>query len=92
MAYHPKVIAKIKSQPTSLGNRLGRWAVHHDLPVTKITAVIGATRPTIYNWMNGGDVFTAYRPAVTKLVQILEQSKTADEAWRNICKAFDLKT
>ena len=93
MAYSDKIIAEIKKQPMSnLGARLGRWAVFHDLPVTKLALVTGATRQSVYNWFRGGEVFVAYRPRVLDVIKILESVKDADSdrAWRELCKAFDL--
>jgi hypothetical protein len=92
MAYHPKVIAQIKAQPITLGTRLGRWAVMHDLSAMKIAVATGATRQSVYNWMKGGEVFVAYQPRVEQIIKIMQDSKNADEAWKKICVAFDLRT
>lgn len=91
MAYQAQLIAQIKAQPLTLGTRLGRWAVFLGLPVTKIALVTGATRQSVYNWMKGGEIFVAYRPAVERIVGHMQSSKTAEEAWGKICTAFDLK-
>ncbi len=90
MPYSPKIIDSVKSSPKTLGNQLGRWAVYLDFPVTKIAQITGASRQTVYNWFEGGEVFVAYRPAVTDLLTILQSSPTADDAWRKACKAFNL--
>ena len=90
MAYSQKIIDLVKSSPKTPGNQLGRWAIHLDFPVTKISRALGVTRQTVYNWFNGGEVFVAYRPAATALLKILQSSSTADEAWRKTCKAFAL--
>lgn len=95
MPYSDKVIEQIKKQPMSnLGARLGRWAVYHDLPVTKLALATGATRQSVYNWFKGGEVFVAYRPRVQDIIEIMELGKNAnsDKVWREICKAFDLST
>lgn len=92
MAYSPQIIDTVKTAPKTLGNQLGRWAVHLDFPVTKISQITGASRQTVYNWFNGGEVFNAYRPAVTDLLTILRSSSTADDAWSKACKAFNLTT
>jgi transcriptional regulator with XRE-family HTH domain len=89
MAYSQQVKDAVQSAPKTLGNQLGRWAVYLNFPVTKISELTGVSRQTIYNWFNGGEVFVAYRPTVTSLVQILQSSGTAEEAWRKACKAFD---
>jgi hypothetical protein len=89
MSYSPQTVEAVKKAPKTLGNQLGRWAVHLDFPVTKIAALTGVSRQTIYNWFAGGEVFVAYRPSVTALLQIMQSSPTADEAWRKACKVFD---
>lgn len=90
MPYHPKVIERIKAQPQSLGSSLGRWAVFLDVPVAKLAVAIGATRQSVYNWMKGGEVFSAYQPAVERVINCMQSSKTAEEAWRKICLEFDI--
>ena len=92
MPYSPQVISAVKKAPKTLGNQLGRWAVHLDFPVTKLAKVTGASRQSIYNWFNGGEVFVAYRPTVEAVLKILQSSSTSDEAWRKTCKAFNLET
>jgi len=92
MAYSPQIIEGVKLAPKTLGNQLGRWAIHIDFPVTKVAKATGASRQSVYNWFNGGEVFVAYRPAVQSLVNILKTSPNADEAWRKSCKAFNLDT
>jgi hypothetical protein len=90
MSYSPKTISLVKHAPRTAGSQLGRWAVHLDFPVTKIAAALGVTRQTVYNWFAGGEVFGAYQDRVKTLVQIMATSATADEAWRRICKTYDL--
>jgi hypothetical protein len=91
MAYSPQIIDTVKKAPKTLGNQLGRWAVHLDFPVTKIAMATGASRQSVYNWFAGGEVFVAYRPVVEALLSILKTSPNADVAWRSTCKTFDLK-
>jgi hypothetical protein len=92
MAYHPKTIEKIKRLPmSSLGARLGRWVVYHDIPVTRIAMLTGATRQTANNWINGGEVFVAYRPAVERIIETLQQTKLGEDAWSKLCQAFNLR-
>lgn len=74
----------------SLGNQLGRWAVYHDFPVTKISTALGVSRQTVYNWFTGTDVFVAYRNRAELLLKILQTSKNADDAWRRICEEYNL--
>lgn len=92
MAYSPQILDTVKRAPKTLGNQLGRWAVYLNFPVTKISALTGVSRQTVYNWFAGGEVFVAYRPTVTNLITILKSSGTAEEAWSKACKAFDHKT
>jgi predicted DNA-binding protein YlxM (UPF0122 family) len=91
MAYSQKIIDDVTNTPKSLGNQLGRWAIHLDFPVTKIATALGVTRQTVYNWFTGTEVFVAYRNRVELLLKIMQTSQTADEAWRKICKEYNLK-
>ena len=91
MAYSQKIIGLEASTPKTLGNQLGRWAVHLDFPVTKIARALGVTRQTVYNWFTGTEVFVGYRGRVELLLKIMQASSTADEAWRKICKEYNLK-
>jgi predicted DNA-binding protein YlxM (UPF0122 family) len=86
MPYSQKVIDAISRTPKSLGSNLGRWAVHHDIPVTKIAEVLGVTRQTVYNWFTGTDVFVAYRDRAEWMLKILSTSRNRDDAWRRICQ------
>lgn len=91
MAYSPEVIAAVKKAPKTLGNQLGRWAIHLEFPVTKIAKATGASRQSVYNWFHGGEVFIAYRPTVEAVLKLLQSSSTKEEAWSKICKAFNLQ-
>lgn len=88
MAYSFRIIETVNKAPKTLGNQLGRWAVHMNFPVTRISEITGATRQSVYNWFNGGEVLGPYRPAVEALLKILQTSSDADEAWSKACKAF----
>lgn len=90
MAYSQTVIDAVMDTPKSLGNQLGRWAVHHEFPVTKISRALGVSRQTVYNWFTGTEVFVAYRDRAELMLQILRTSKNADDAWRTVCKEFNL--
>lgn len=91
MAYSQKIIDAIAAAPKSPGTVLGRWAVYLDFPVTKIAYVLGVTRQTVYNWFTGQtEVFIAYQERVELLTKIMASSKTAEEAWRKICKEYNL--
>ena len=90
MAYSQKIIDEVAKTPKSLGNQLGRWAIHLDFPVTKIAYALGVSRQTVYNWFEGGEIFVAYEHRVETMLTFLKNSKTADEAWRKICQHYDL--
>jgi len=90
MAYSQKIIDDVAKTPKSLGNQLGRWAIHLDFPVTKIAFALGVSRQTVYNWFTGTEVFVAYRNRVEFLTKIMQTSRTADEAWRKICTEYNL--
>ncbi len=91
MAYSQKIIDLVAKAPKTTGNQLARWAIHLDFPVTKIAYALGVTRQTVYNWFEGKDIFVAYQNRAEFLLQIMSTSKTADEAWRKICKEYNLK-
>lgn len=91
MPYSQKISDLVYSSPKTLGNQLGRWAVHLDFPVTKIAKVTNVTRQTVYNWFAGGEVFVAYQDRVADLIKILESSGTAELAWRRICQHYNLR-
>lgn len=90
MPYSQKVIDAVTKTPKSLGNQLGRWAVYHDFPVTKIAQALGVTRQTVYNWFTGTEVFVAYRDRAEIMLKILQTSNNADDAWRRICREYNL--
>lgn len=91
MAYSQKVINAVAATPKSLGNQLGRWSIHHHVPVTLISKALGVSRQTVYNWFTGTDVFVAYRERVELMLKILQTSKNADDAWRRVCMEFNLE-
>jgi predicted DNA-binding protein YlxM (UPF0122 family) len=92
MPYSQKIIDEIAKTPKSLGTQLGRWAIHHDFSVVRISKALGVTRQTVYNWFLGKDIFPAYEYRAEVLLEILQKTKSADEAWRETCKVFNLKT
>jgi len=91
MAYSQKIIDDVAKTPKSLGNQLGRWAIHLDFPVTKIARALGVSRQTVYNWFTGTEVFVAYRNRVEFLTKIMQTSRDADTAWRRICQEYNLE-
>jgi hypothetical protein len=90
MAYSQKTINDIMRAPKTDGNQLGRWAVHLDFSVVRISKALGVSRQTVYNWFVGGDIFPAYVHRVDTLLAYLKESHTAEEAWRKICKHYNL--
>jgi hypothetical protein len=82
MAYSDDIRRTTKAAPKTLGNQLGRWAIHLDFPVIQIAKFTGATRQTVYNWFSGTDVTPAYRMPVQSLLNILQSSQTSEEAMR----------
>ena len=92
MAYSQKTIDMVMRAPKTPGNQLGRWAVHHDFSVVRISVALGVTRQTAYNWFAGGDIFPAYEHRVETLLKFLQTSRSADEAWGKICQHYNLPT
>lgn len=90
MPYSTKTIYAVKEGPRTLGNTLGRLAVDADFSVMRIAQATGATRQTVYNWLGGGEVIGAYKPAVEKLIAILKSAPTAEKAWEQACQEFNL--
>lgn len=82
MAYSEEIKQTTKNAPKTLGNQLGRWAIHLDFPVIEVAKFTGATRQTVYNWFSGTEVTQSYRTRVQSLLNILQNSKTVEEALR----------
>ena len=91
MPYSQDIINKVAATPKSLGTQLGRWAIHHDFSVVRISKALGVTRQTDYNWFLGKDIFPAYEDRAEWLLKILSTSHNADDAWRRVCKELNLK-
>jgi hypothetical protein len=91
MTYSVKTIHAVKNGNHSLGNKLGREAVSLDFSVIRVSKLTGATRQTVYNWFIGGEVIAPYRASVEKLLDILNNSSTADAAWTRACQEFNLQ-
>jgi len=85
MPYSEQIKSATRAAPKTLGNQLGRFAIHLDFPVIKIAEFTGATRQTVYNWFSGTEVTKSYRDRVQSLLNILQNSKTVEEALRK-CK------
>jgi len=86
MAYSEEIKQTTKNAPKTLGNQLGRWAIHLDFPVIEVAKFTGATRQTVYNWFSGTEVTPSYRTRVQSLLNILQNSKSAEEALRQCLK------
>lgn len=91
MTYSVKTVHDVKNAPKGLGNTLGRLAVSLDFSVMRLAKATGASRQTIYNWMLGGEVMGVYQPRVERVVQILKDARSADTAWGQMCKEFNLQ-
>lgn len=91
MPYSQEIINKVAATPKSLGTQLGRWAVHHDFSVVRISRALGVTRQTVYNWFFGKEIFPAYRDRAEWMLKILQSSPNADAAWSRICTELDLE-
>jgi len=50
----------------SLGVRLGKVCIKHDVPVTVVAKRMGVTRQTVYNWFAGA---TNPQPALATLIE-----------------------
>jgi hypothetical protein len=96
MPYQPKVVARVKKLPmTNMGAALGRWAIYFDISVVKLAPIIGVTRQSVYNWIEGGEIFPVFKPRVAQIIKIMERAhatkKNSEDVWREICKEFDIK-
>jgi hypothetical protein len=91
MPYSQDIINKVAATPKSLGTQLGRWAVHHDFSVVRISRALGVTRQTVYNWFFGKEIFPAYRDRAEWMLKILQSSPNADAAWSRICTELNLE-
>lgn len=90
MPYSQKTVNAIASATKTLGNTLGRWAIHRDFSVVRVAKALGVTRQTVYNWFLGGEIFPAYEDRAQMLLKILQATPTAEEAWKRICKEYNL--
>ena len=90
MPYSQKMINDVGDTPKTLGNQLGRWCIYHDFSVVRVSKALGVTRQTVYNWFLGKDIFPAYQERAELLLKILQNARDADDAWRKICKLYNL--
>lgn len=92
MPYSQKIIEKINGAPRTLGTELGKWAVRRDVSMQRISAVVGASRQTVYNWFTGmTEVTPSYKERVEKVIVVLQKTSQTDDAWRILCTSFNLK-
>ena len=92
MSYSVKTVNTVKAAPKTLGNQLGRWAVHLDFSVARIAYLTGASRQTVYNWITGKHtVIGPYQPRVEKLLKILMKSTDNEQAWSKACQEFSIR-
>ncbi len=92
MSYSVKTLNSVKAAPKTLGNQLGRWAVHLDFPVSQVSVITGASRQTVYNWFTGkSTVINGYRQNVERLLAILIKAKDKDQAWSKACQEFNIQ-
>jgi AcrR family transcriptional regulator len=56
----------------------------------RIAKALGVTRQTVYNWFLGKEIFPAYRDRAEWLLKILQNSNSADAAWRTVCQELNL--
>lgn len=92
MSYSVKTVNAVKAAPKTLGNQLGRWAVHLDFSVVRIAKITGASRQTVYNWITGRNtVLGPYRPGVERLLSILMKSPDNESAWSKACQEFNIQ-
>jgi hypothetical protein len=93
-SYRSDLVAQVKKQPLTLGTRLGRWLIRYDVSAQRAALAIGATRQSVYNWIKGGEVLSAYRERVTKVIEVMAKApsnSTSDDIWRLLCQEFNLK-
>ena len=90
VGYSDKLKSLVAKAPKTLGNQLGRWAVHHGFSVSRIAKVTGATRQTVYSWITGGQVRQGYHDRVKVLLDFLRTSPNAEQAWRKACQKYNL--
>jgi DNA-binding transcriptional regulator YiaG len=67
--YTARLIQKNKeASGRSLGVKLGRLCIKHDMPVSEVAITLGASRQTVYNWFTG---VSTPEPPFTELIEEL---------------------
>jgi hypothetical protein len=92
MAYTTKIIKDITSAQKTEGNMLGRHALRIGFSVIRVAKATGATRQSVYNWFVGKPIAPYYKAHVDALLKVLTASDTSEQAWRETCKRFNLKS
>jgi DNA-binding XRE family transcriptional regulator len=67
------IVLNKQANISSLGVRLGRICVKHDVPVSTVAGALGVSRQTVYNWFTGG-----VRPKLAMEPRIRTQIKKYD--------------
>lgn len=88
--FSKKVKARIATAPKTMGVQLWMWMVDRGLSVDQAAAAVGASRQTLYNWLRGSAVRHFHRERVARLIQILHDSETGEQAWQTACLEFNL--
>jgi len=53
IGYTRYLIEANSEAPDTLGVRLGKWAIKHDVPASQVALEFGVSRQTVYNWFMG---------------------------------------
>ena len=86
--YTPKIKARVKAGPNTVGLQLARLAILRSISVMEIAYLLGASRVTVYSWYSGKQITNAYVPSVTQLISILKSAPDDGAAWSTACKHF----
>lgn len=91
IGYSDEIKSTVSKAPKTLGNQLGRWAVHLNFSVTRIAKITGASRQTVYHWITGGLVRQGYHDRVKALLELLRSSQNAEQVWKRACQKYGLR-
>lgn len=68
------VLLNKSADARSLGVKLGRTCIKHNMPVTEIAERLGVSRQTVYNWFSGETIPNAETSSkIKKLITRLER-------------------
>ena len=79
-----------KASKKRFGVRFGRHCIDSNISVIEVVEKLGVSRQSVYNWFKGGEVFVAYRPIVSALIQVMQTSGNAEEVWIRSVQLFNL--